>query len=57
MLPGDRHIGVTSIQGVESQGMLCSGAELGLTADSDGILILAQGPTMPRCRASRSAGR
>ncbi len=46
-LPGGRHIGVTSIQGVESQGMLCSGAELGLTADSDGILILAQGPDDP----------
>ncbi|CAN5767588.1 phenylalanine--tRNA ligase subunit beta [soil metagenome] len=42
VLPGDRRIGVTSIQGTESQGMLCSGAELGLTPDSDGILILAQ---------------
>ncbi|HYI21401.1 MAG TPA: phenylalanine--tRNA ligase subunit beta, partial [Candidatus Limnocylindrales bacterium] len=46
-LPGGRHIGVTKIQGVESQGMLCSGAELGLTADSDGILILAEGPNDP----------
>ncbi len=29
------------IRGVESHGMLCSGAELGLTADSEGILELA----------------
>ena len=40
VLPGDRRIGVTTIQGTESQGMLCSGAELGLSADADGILIL-----------------
>jgi phenylalanyl-tRNA synthetase beta chain len=40
VLPGDRRIGVSTIQGTESQGMLCSGAELGLSADSDGILIL-----------------
>ncbi len=40
VLPGDRHIGVTAIAGVESRGMLCSGAELGLTTDADGILIL-----------------
>lgn len=42
VLPGDRRIGVTKIQGTESQGMLCSGAELGLTTDADGIMILAQ---------------
>jgi len=40
VLPGDRSIGVTTIAGVESQGMLCSGAELGITADADGIMIL-----------------
>src|SRR5688572_21768177 len=40
VLPGDRRIGVSTIQGSESQGMLCSGAELGLTTDADGILIL-----------------
>ena len=40
VLPGGRKIGVSTIQGTESQGMLCSGAELGLSADSDGILIL-----------------
>ncbi len=41
VLPGGRRIGVTSIQGTESQGMLCSGAELGLTTDAEGILILS----------------
>ncbi|HEY8134524.1 MAG TPA: phenylalanine--tRNA ligase subunit beta, partial [Candidatus Limnocylindrales bacterium] len=40
VLPGDRRIGVSTIQGTESQGMLCSGAELGLTTDAEGILIL-----------------
>ena len=40
VLPGDRRIGISTIQGTESQGMLCSGAELGLTTDADGILIL-----------------
>jgi phenylalanyl-tRNA synthetase beta chain len=40
VLPGDKRIGVTTIQGTESQGMLCSGAELGLTTDADGIMIL-----------------
>jgi phenylalanyl-tRNA synthetase beta chain len=40
VLPGDRRIDVTTIAGTESQGMLCSGHELGLTADADGILIL-----------------
>lgn len=42
-LPGDRRIEVSRIAGEESQGMLCSGAELGLTPDADGILILAPG--------------
>jgi len=41
VLPGDKRIGVSTIQGTESQGMLASGAELGLTPDSDGILILS----------------
>ena len=40
ILPGDRHIDITTIAGTESQGMLCSGDELGLTADAVGILIL-----------------
>lgn len=40
VLPGDRRIEVTRIAGEESQGMLCSGDELGLSGDADGILIL-----------------
>jgi phenylalanyl-tRNA synthetase beta chain len=42
VLPGERRIEVTAIAGVTSAGMLCSGDELGLTADAEGILILAQ---------------
>jgi phenylalanyl-tRNA synthetase beta chain len=42
VLPGERRIEVTRIAGTESQGMLCSGAELGLTEDADGILILPE---------------
>jgi phenylalanyl-tRNA synthetase beta chain len=40
VLPGDRRIEVSSIAGVPSQGMLCSGEELGLSSDAEGILIL-----------------
>ncbi len=40
VLPGDRRIDITTIAGTQSQGMLCSGDELGLTSDADGILIL-----------------
>ena len=40
ILPGERHIERTEKMGVVSNGMLCSGDELGLTGDADGILIL-----------------
>ncbi len=40
VLPGDRRIERTEKMGVVSNGMLCSGEELGLTSDADGILIL-----------------
>lgn len=40
ILPGDRRIERTEKMGVVSNGMLCSGDELNLTADGDGILIL-----------------
>ena len=40
VLPGDRRIERTEKMGVTSNGMLCSGDELGLTTDADGILIL-----------------
>ncbi len=41
VLPGDRRIERTEKMGVVSNGMLCSGDELNLTGDADGILILA----------------
>src|SRR5215212_1416953 len=40
VLPGDRRIDRTTKMGVTSNGMLCSGDELNLTGDADGILIL-----------------
>jgi len=40
VLPGDRRIERAEKLGVVSNGMLCSGDELHLTADADGILIL-----------------
>jgi phenylalanyl-tRNA synthetase beta chain len=40
VLPGERRIERTRIRGVESQGMLCSAAELGLGDDAEGIHIL-----------------
>ncbi|HTK44551.1 MAG TPA: phenylalanine--tRNA ligase subunit beta [Patescibacteria group bacterium] len=41
VLPGGRRIERTEKMGAVSNGMLCSGDELGLTSDADGILILA----------------
>jgi phenylalanyl-tRNA synthetase beta chain len=41
VLPGGRRIERTEKMGVVSNGMLCSGDELNLTGDADGILILA----------------
>ncbi len=40
MLPGNRRIERAEKMGVVSNGMLCSGEELRLTADGEGILIL-----------------
>ena len=48
VLPGDRRIERTEKMGVVSNGMLCSGEELGLTADADGILILPEGTPLGR---------
>lgn len=39
-LPGDLNIRAAKLRGVESQGMLCSAKELGLTEESDGIIEL-----------------
>ncbi|HSL32301.1 MAG TPA: phenylalanine--tRNA ligase subunit beta, partial [Candidatus Limnocylindrales bacterium] len=43
VLPGDRRIERTEKMGVVSNGMLCSGDELDMTSDADGILILPPG--------------
>ncbi len=40
VLPGDRRIERTEKMGIVSNGMLCSGEELRMTADGEGILIL-----------------
>jgi phenylalanyl-tRNA synthetase beta chain len=40
VLPGGTKIKASKLRGVESEGMLCSGKELGLAEDSAGLLIL-----------------
>ncbi|MBA2622391.1 MAG: phenylalanine--tRNA ligase subunit beta [Chthoniobacterales bacterium] len=40
-LPNGLKIKASKLRGVESQGMLCSPSELGISADSDGLLILS----------------
>ncbi len=40
VLPGGAEIGATTLRGVQSQGMLCSARELGLTDDHAGLLLL-----------------
>ncbi|HLR77638.1 MAG TPA: phenylalanine--tRNA ligase subunit beta, partial [Burkholderiaceae bacterium] len=39
-LPGGLKIRKTKMRGVESMGMLCSGQELGISQDHDGLLVL-----------------
>ncbi len=46
VLPGDFAIKVSKIRGEESQGMLCSEKELGLSAESEGIMILPSETTV-----------
>ena len=40
VLPGGAEIGATTLRGVQSQGMLCSARELGLSDDDAGLLLL-----------------
>lgn len=40
VLPGDFKIKKAKLRGVESNGMLCSGSELGISDDNDGLLEL-----------------
>ena len=44
VLPGDFAIGKRKMKGVTSEGMLCSGRELRLSEDHDGILVLTETP-------------
>ncbi len=48
VLPGGRRIERAEKMGVVSNGMLCSGDELGLTSDADGILILPRNAPLGR---------
>lgn len=49
VLPGGRRIEPTKIRGQESQGMICSSSELGLSgADNGGILVLDSALTLGR---------
>ncbi|MEO6848565.1 MAG: phenylalanine--tRNA ligase subunit beta [Chthoniobacterales bacterium] len=41
VLPGDFKIKTGKLRGVESEGMLCSGKELGISVDAEGLLILS----------------
>ncbi len=42
-LPGGLKIRKAKLRGVESRGMICSGKELGLSEESEGILVLPEG--------------
>ncbi len=46
VLPGNFKIEGRKLRGVESQGMICSRAELGLPKDVDGIWIMGEGPVL-----------
>jgi phenylalanyl-tRNA synthetase beta chain len=45
-LPGGLSIKAAKMRGVESQGMLCSATELGLSEDASGLLVLASDTTV-----------
>jgi phenylalanyl-tRNA synthetase beta chain len=48
VLPGDRRIERTEKMGIVSEGMLCSGDELHITSDAEGILILPPATALGR---------
>jgi phenylalanyl-tRNA synthetase beta chain len=48
VLPGERRIERTEKMGIASEGMLCSGDELHITSDAEGILILPPGTPLGR---------
>jgi hypothetical protein len=57
-LPGDFRIKAAKLRGVESQGMLCAAAELGLSEDNDGLLELpGMRPSARTCALPGPGGR
>src|SRR5690625_845315 len=48
-LPGDFHIKPISMRGVDSQGMLCSAKELGISEADEGLLELAADAPLGQC--------
>jgi phenylalanyl-tRNA synthetase beta chain len=54
IIPHDQHdaegksftLGKAKIRGVESQGMICSGKELGVNSDGSGIIVLTNSDTL-----------
>ncbi|MBM2623339.1 phenylalanine--tRNA ligase subunit beta [Actinoplanes sp. LDG1-06] len=46
-LPGGFKIGARKTYGKNSNGMICSAAELGLSGDHDGIIVLGEGAAKP----------
>lgn len=44
VLPGREPLGVATLRGIESSGMLCSATELGVGSDHSGIMELDEGP-------------
>jgi phenylalanyl-tRNA synthetase beta chain len=49
VLPGDFKISKSNLRGIDSDGMMCSGKELGLGEDHSGILILEQSTLIGTC--------
>ncbi len=55
-LPGGFKIGARKTYGRSSNGMICSAAELGLSGDHDGIIVLPEGTTAPGADARPVVG-
>ena len=57
VLPGGVEIGRRTMLGVESNGMLCSGKELALSDDADGLLVLSGTEGVAARHAARRGAR
>lgn len=56
LLPGGLSIGRRRMKGVASEGMLCSGKELGLSEDASGILVLGAAGAEPGAALGETLG-